>query len=90
MHGAGIPHFTPHDLRRTAASFMTKLKIPRLHVEKVLNHSTGDIAEVYDRHDYLPEKRVALEKWATQLRMILDGNDPTVGQMVQSRTPSNP
>jgi integrase len=67
----GIAHFTPHDLRRTAASFMTKLRVPRLHVEKVLNHSTGDIAEVYDRHDYLPEKRKALERWASHLRGIL-------------------
>jgi integrase len=71
----GIAHFTPHDLRRTAASFMTKLKVPRLHVEKVLNHSTGDIAEVYDRHDYLPEKRAALEKWADHLQGILDGKE---------------
>lgn len=69
----GIAHFTPHDLRRTAASFMTKLGIPRLHVEKVLNHSTGDIAEVYDRHDYLPEKRTALERWGKHLRKIIDG-----------------
>jgi hypothetical protein len=29
----GIEHFTPHDLRRTAASFMTKIGVPRLHVE---------------------------------------------------------
>jgi integrase len=69
----GIAHFTPHDLRRTAASFMTKLKVPRLHVEKVLNHSTGDIAEVYDRHDYLPEKRTALETWAKHLEGIVAG-----------------
>src|SRR6185437_12082298 len=68
----GIEHFTPHDLRRTAATFMTKLKVPRLHVEKVLNHSTGDIAEVYDRHDYLPEKRVALEKWAAHLQTVIE------------------
>jgi integrase len=67
----GIEHFTPHDLRRTAASCMTKIGIPRLHVEKVLNHATGDIAEVYDRHDYLPEKRAALEKWATHLTGIV-------------------
>lgn len=73
----GIPEWTPHDLRRTAASFMTKLGVPRLHVEKVLNHSTGDIAEVYDRHDYLPEKRAALEKWGTQLQTILEGRDQT-------------
>ncbi|MBS0366709.1 MAG: tyrosine-type recombinase/integrase [Proteobacteria bacterium] len=68
----GIAHFTPHDLRRTAASFMTKIGVPRLHVEKVLNHSTGDIAEVYDRHDYLPEKRAALRKWGEHLQAIID------------------
>lgn len=65
-----IPHFTTHDLRRTAASHMTRLGIPRLHVEKVLNHATGDIAEVYDRHDYLPEKRTALTLWGEALTKI--------------------
>jgi hypothetical protein len=54
---------------------MTKLGVPRLHVEKVLNHATGDIAEIYDRHDYLAEKRVALEKWATHLREITAGKE---------------
>jgi integrase len=77
----GIPHFTPHDLRRTAASFMTKLGVPRLHVEKVLNHSTSDIAEIYDRHDYLPEKKVALEKWAAHLQEIITGKDRKVVPM---------
>jgi integrase len=71
----GIEHFTPHDLRRTAASFMTKLKIPRLHVEKVLNHSTGDIAEAYDRHDYLAEKRTALVRWAEELKALTKTRD---------------
>jgi integrase len=79
----GIAHFTPHDLRRTAASFMTKLGIPRLHVEKVLNHSTGDIAEVYDRHDYLPEKRAALKKWGEHVQAIIEGREGTVIPMVQ-------
>ncbi|MGH8229635.1 MAG: hypothetical protein ACREU3_17320 [Steroidobacteraceae bacterium] len=51
---------------------MTKIGVPRLHVEKVLNHSTGDIAEVYDRHDYLPEKRAALERWADHLNSIIE------------------
>ena len=76
----GIAHFTPHDLRRTAASFMTKLRIPRLHVEKVLNHATGDIAEVYDRHNYFPEKRAALEKWAKHLRSIAENCDKTAAR----------
>lgn len=80
-HQIGIAHFTPHDLRRTAASLMTKIGVPRLHVEKVLNHSTGDIAEVYDRHDYLPEKRAALEKWAAHLQLIIEGRDKKVVPM---------
>jgi integrase len=86
----GIPHFTPHDLRRTAASFMTKLKVPRLHVEKVLNHSTGDIAEVYDRHDYLPEKRAALLTWGSHLQQIVAGKDSNVVELPRTdrRTPS--
>jgi integrase len=74
----GTEHFTPHDLRRTAASFMTKLGIPRLHVEKVLNHSTGDIAEVYDRHDYLAEKRIALDRWGDHLLHILADKNRSV------------
>jgi len=74
----GVARFTPHDLRRTAASFMTMLKVPRLHVEKVLNHSTGDIAEVYDRHDYLPEKRAALERWGEHLTEVIEGRERTV------------
>src|SRR5262249_38264234 len=35
----GLSVFTPHDLRRSAASLMTASGIPRLHVEKVLNHT---------------------------------------------------
>jgi integrase len=81
----GIPHWTPHDLRRTAASTMTMLRIPRLHVEKVLNHATDDIAEVYDRHDYLPEKRIALDRWADYLREIIEGKAaPTVVPLKES------
>lgn len=79
----GIAHFTPHDRRRTAASFMTKLGIPRLHVDKVVNHSTGDIAEVYDRRDYLPEKRVALERWAEHLSAIVSRRDKKIVPMVR-------
>ena len=79
----GIPHFTPHDLRRTAAS-MTKLGVPRLHVEKILNHSTGDIAEIYDRHDYAAEKRVALERWAAHLKAAIEGREDTVVPLKRS------
>lgn len=68
-----IAHFTPHDLRRTAASMMTMLGIPRLHVSKVLNHTEDSITAVYDRHDYFEEKRTALVTWANHLADVISG-----------------
>jgi integrase len=70
----GCEPFTPHDLRRTAATHMTTLGIQRLHVGKVLNHSEGgDITAVYDRYSYWDEKQRALAAWEGELRSIIDG-----------------
>jgi integrase len=63
--------FRGHDLRRTAASTMTSLGIPRLVVGKVLNHVEPGVTAVYDRHSYDREKRDALERWAEHLELIL-------------------
>lgn len=67
----GIEDFDPHDLRRSAASFMTSMGISRLTVKKLLNHAESDVTAVYDRHSYDPEKRAALEAWASRLEEIL-------------------
>jgi integrase len=74
----GLEHFTPHDLRRTAASLMTAAGVPRLHVEKVLNHTIDDVAEIYDRYDYAQEKRAALDRLAESLGRILRRRDAKV------------
>ena len=67
----GIPTFTPHDLRRTAASHMTGLGISRLTVSKILNHVESGITAVYDRHSYDQEKRDALNLWAEKIASII-------------------
>ena len=67
-----LEDLTPHDLRRTAAIGMAKLGIPRLVVDKCLNHVSADrstIAGVYDRYAYDSEKRHALEAWS---RLLMD------------------
>jgi integrase len=71
---AGIKDFTAHDLRRTAASMMTGMGIPRLTVSKILNHVEPGVTAVYDRHSYDMEKRQALEAWSRRLQMMVSNS----------------
>jgi integrase len=73
--------FTPHDLRRSAASHMTGMGTPRLVVSKILNHMEKHITSVYDRHSYDLEKRQALEAWAHKLKSIVEGTESNVVPM---------
>src|SRR5574343_745098 len=54
--------FTPHDLRSTARSHLSRLGVELLLAERCLNHSLGGLIAIYDQHDYLAERRSALEK----------------------------
>ena len=72
-----IKHFTPHDLRRTAATHMTEMGISRLVVSKILNHVDSNITGIYDRHSYDTEKRNALEAWGTRLRQHIEQAENT-------------
>jgi integrase len=65
--------FAPHDLRRTAATRMTELGFTRFMVDRVLNHVEPGVGRVYDRYEYLREKRQALEAWAARLEEIVNG-----------------
>lgn len=70
--------WTIHDLRRTAASGMARLGIPPHIVEKLLNHSEGEIsgvAAVYNRYGYEDEKRRAAEAWAQFLQSLFNPED---------------
>jgi integrase len=71
-----LDHFTPHDLRRTAASQMAAMGVSRLVVAKVLNHTESGITAVYDRHSYDQEKRQALDAWGRKLESIVTGRTP--------------
>jgi len=67
----GLADFTPHDLRRSAASYMTSLGISRLVVSKILNHVERGITAVYDRYSYDTDKRKALNRWSQELVKIM-------------------
>lgn len=63
-----IAAFTLHDLRRTCRTGLARLDVPPHIAERVLNHAQEKIAGTYDVHDYLAEKRAALEKWEKHLK----------------------
>ncbi|CAA6603289.1 putative Phage integrase family protein [Rhodospirillaceae bacterium LM-1] len=61
--------FVVHDFRRSAATHMAA-KFPPHVVEKILNHSGGvvsGVAAVYNRYEYLEERKEALGWWAERL-----------------------
>ena len=69
-----MPEWWLHGLRRTTASGMAQLRVPRHVIERVLNHISGSqsgVAGIYNRYGYLPEKRQALEKWGRYLERLV-------------------
>jgi integrase len=73
---SGVAGWTLHDIRRTVASGLQRLGVRLEVTEAVLNHrsgSTAGIVGVYQRHDYAPEKRAALQRWADHLDALVSG-----------------
>jgi integrase len=72
MKGAGELErgpFSMRDLRRTAETHMAALGISSDVRAQIQSHGLGGIqARHYDRHDYMPEKRAALELWSRRFR----------------------
>jgi integrase len=79
--GKPLPHWTVHDLRRTAATRMVDLGEGPHVVEAVLNHVSGHragVAGIYNRSLYKAEKAQALSKWATHVLAIAKGKKSNV------------
>lgn len=64
---SGVTGWTLHDLRRSFATHCTeKLGLSPVVIDKILNHQSGavrGVAAVYQRGQYLEERRVAMEAW---------------------------
>lgn len=75
-------HFTPHDLRRTLRTRLAELGIEDVVAEKVLNHKLQGVLRIYNRYEYLDEKRAALAKWERRLKEILRLSIPKNGNVV--------
>ena len=69
---AAVKGWTIHDLRRTAATGMGRLGVSRFILGRVLNHADRSVTGIYDRHEYLAEKRRALKTWGNYVENLVD------------------
>jgi integrase len=76
---ANIEPWRIHDLRRTTATGLQKLKVPLTVTEAVLGHISGSragIVSVYQVHDYADEKQAALSAWGAHVIALVEGKKP--------------
>ena len=82
--GRELPHWTPHDLRRSFATHASGLGIQPHIIEVILNHVSGfraGVAGIYNRHAYDAEKRTALALWADHLMAIVENRKSNVAPL---------
>jgi integrase len=73
---SGVTGWRLHDLRRTCVSGMARLGVAPHVADKILNHQAGTIsgvAAVYQRHDFLRERKDALERWGAHVGKTVSG-----------------
>jgi integrase len=68
--------WTPHDLRRTGATLMQQLKVPRDVINLCQNHVIGSkVDRVYLLDEYADEKREAWQKLGDRVAAILNASN---------------
>jgi hypothetical protein len=66
---------------------MARLGIAPHVADKILNHQSGTIsgvAAVYQRHEFLPERQEALERWGIHTaRIVTDASNELRSRIIQ-------
>lgn len=81
-----------HDFRRTGVTVLARLGVRVEVADRLLNHTGGAIrgvAAVYQRHDFLAERRAALDTWAAHVLAVAQGR-PAGANVVDLRSRNAP
>jgi hypothetical protein len=71
--------FQLRDVRRTAETLLAGLKVSSDVRAQVQSHGLGGVQQRhYDHHEYVLEKKQALEKWARHLTALKSGKQADV------------
>lgn len=65
--------WSAHDLRRSMASRMGDLGVEPHIIERCLNHVQQGIVGVYQRQEYMKERKAAFDKWGRKLSSLSNG-----------------
>jgi integrase len=82
----GGRRFTPHDTRSTAKGHLRNLGFSREISEIALNHKLPGIEGVYDVREEIPERRAAMEAWATFIEECFSGEGSEAGDSASQTT----
>ncbi|OWR38645.1 tyrosine-type recombinase/integrase [Escherichia coli] len=81
----GVPNFTIHDLRRTARTHLEALGVNPIVAERCLNHRIKGVEGIYNRHQYLNERREALAMLGNLMEALERGEEYNVTPLRQAR-----
>lgn len=73
----GLENVTPHDLRRTALSTITGLGFGRDAMDRIANHKTNSVTDIYDRHSYAIEDQRIMAAVGRHILALVDGEAPS-------------
>jgi integrase len=71
-HTVELQPWELRDLRRTARTLMARAGVSEDLAERCLGHVMGGVRGVYNRYDFIREKRMAFDKLATLVGRIVE------------------
>ena len=66
-----IPHFTPHDLRRTGTTNLQRMQLDDTLIDRLVNHQPRGVQRSYNLWAFREERKTAMCLWDAHLRRIL-------------------
>lgn len=82
---AAIEQWILHDLRRTSATLMVRLGVASDVADRILNHAAGNrkgtVKDVYARHEFLNERKAALERLGRFVEGLVRPGDGNVVEL---------
>ena len=79
-----MPHFTVHDLRRTASTILHEKEFPSDVIETAMNHTIGGVRGVYNKAKYAEQRKKMLQFWADFIEGLASEKKVLVGNFMRA------